>query len=202
MQKPLLFGPRLTRSDFSSETLAEDLSADLITVNSNLEVSETLGVLEKELSLPACNRQHQYKCGKTERTYIDDTRLIHYVNGTVKCIYPTNVEVLYFSNGDSKTCFPMDYHMRHKDSENEIGIDNTDGLDGSCGDAGKVVYWYDSTRTMHTTFSDLSQVLEFGNGQVERVDANGVREIRFVDGVVQRVYPDGTSHLVNSQDNV
>ena len=86
-----------------------------------------------------------------------------HANGTMKCIFPDLEEVIYFNNGDSKTVSPD----------------------------GKVAYWYNEPRTMHTTLLDGMQIYQFDNGQVERVYTNGTYEITFADLTVKYILPNG-----------
>lgn len=104
--------------------------------------------------------------GIKERVFPNGKREVVYKNGTTKTVEGDLVEVR-FVNGDVK---------------------KTDAK------TGKVVYFYADARTTHTTDpADGVDIFEFPNGQVERHNKDGSKDIRFPDGTRKIVDPDGRS---------
>lgn len=87
-----------------------------------------------------------------------------YKNGTTK-VTEGHLTTVNFANGDVK---------------------KTDTL------TGKVVYFYADARTTHTTENDVD-IFEFPNGQVERHNKDGTKDIKFPDGTRKIVDADGRS---------
>lgn len=87
-----------------------------------------------------------------------------YKNGTTKSV-EGHLTIVNFANGDVK---------------------KTDAL------TGKVVYFYADARTTHTTENDVD-IFEFPNGQVERHNKDGTKDIKFPDGTRKIVSADGRS---------
>ena len=56
---------------------------------------------------------------------------------------------------------------------------------------GKVVYYYCTAKTTHTTFADGLELFEFPNKQKEKHFPDGSKEIEFMDGTRKYIYPDG-----------
>ncbi|KAJ2990696.1 hypothetical protein HDV02_004193 [Globomyces sp. JEL0801] len=126
---------------------------------------EDLDRLESRLELDTCVEEYVYsKDGKHERKYRNGTKLSWLPNGTMKMYHPDNIIVIYYSNGDSKTTFPDE----------------------------RVMYWYNATKTQHTSFKDGYELFEFENGQVEKYFPDGIHLVEFPDGITKTVYPDKT----------
>lgn len=102
---------------------------------------------------------NQLKGGKTENIYRGNVREFKYQNGTVVRMFPNGYQKVLFTNGDAKESFA----------------------------SGKVVYYYYSADTTHTTLSNKLEVFEFPNGQFERhyPDPDGTKEINFPDGSIK-----------------
>ncbi|EZA46841.1 Centromere protein J [Ooceraea biroi] len=91
-----------------------------------------------------------------------------YPNGNVKKIFPEQgITKMIYYNGD----------VRETDK------------------AGRVKYFYATTRTWHITTPDGVEILEFSNGQVEKRTSDGTVEVTFPDGSVQVVQADGTDKV-------
>nr|XP_023652987.1 centromere protein J-like [Paramormyrops kingsleyae] len=107
--------------------------------------------------------------GKTEWLYSSGRRVIAFRDGTKKEISADrrSSTVTYF-NGDVK----------------HILADE------------KVVYYYSSTQTTHTTYPSGLEVLQFPSKQIEKHHPDGTREIIFPDQAVKHIYPDGREKSV------
>ncbi|KAJ1462935.1 T-complex protein 10, C-terminal domain-containing protein, partial [Pelagophyceae sp. CCMP2097] len=98
--------------------------------------------------------------GKMERAFEDGGREVLYRNGTRKEVRG-GCSVVRFVNGDVK--------------RTEVDA---------------VVYYYAEARTTHTTQPSTGmEVFEFPNGQVEKHDRDGTKEILFPDGTRKVIQP-------------
>ncbi|XP_071323664.1 uncharacterized protein [Trachinotus anak] len=61
---------------------------------------------------------------------------------------------------------------------------------------GKVVYYYASTQTTHTTYPSGLEILHFPNKQIERRHPGGKREILFPDQTIKYLDPDGSERTI------
>lgn len=86
------------------------------------------------------------------------------LDGTMRMFRMDNMSVIYYSNGDSKSAFSD----------------------------GKVVYWYNSPKTRHTSHPDGMEVCEFDDGQIERRYADGTHTVEFADKTIKMILADGT----------
>jgi len=102
--------------------------------------------------------------GRVERLLSDGRHVVSYRNGTLKEVFPDGRVLVKFSNGDTKL---------------------TDAA------VGKVVYYYRSADTTHTTYPDGLQVYAFPNGQIETHYPDGKKDILFPDTSRKMVHPDG-----------
>ncbi|OUM61758.1 hypothetical protein PIROE2DRAFT_62308 [Piromyces sp. E2] len=143
-----------------------------------IEENEILDALEKKLEMPSPLEEWELGDGKCKRVYPNDIEIVLYRNGTTKEIYSEDYSVIRFTNGDIKEM------MRDK-----------------------TVYFYSSTQTTQTTYSDGMEVFKFGNGQVETKYPDGTNEIVFPDNTIKYLYsngeevsffPDGTKQKINS----
>ncbi|KAL0967412.1 hypothetical protein UPYG_G00251920 [Umbra pygmaea] len=113
--------------------------------------------------------QTHYPDGKVEENFSDGGQVITFQNGTRKEINVDKKSVtVTFFNGDVK----------------HILAD------------GKVVYYYASAQTTHTTYPTGLEVLKFPNKQIEKLHPDGKREIVFPDQTIKYIYPDGREESV------
>ena len=105
--------------------------------------------------------------GKLERSWPDGRREVQYRNGTRKLTDPaTGDAVVTFTNGDVKTTTA----------------------------AGSVVYFYAAAETTHTCDPRTGlETFEFPNGQVEKHNKDGSKDITFPDGTKKFVHANGAS---------
>ncbi|KAJ3306477.1 hypothetical protein HDV03_005087 [Kappamyces sp. JEL0829] len=122
-----------------------------------------LDQLQTELHLERPVREICNEDGSRTRTFADGTQLVWLNDGKMKLCRTDDIQVLYFSNGDSKTVFP--------DS--------------------RVVFWYNSHKTRHTTYPDGLQICEYEDGQVEEISPDGKHVIQFPDGIIKTILPHG-----------
>ncbi|KAI8926670.1 T-complex protein 10 C-terminus-domain-containing protein [Entophlyctis helioformis] len=141
-----------------------------------------LDELERSLRLGRCVEENKHAEGKRDRIYECGTRLVWHVNGSMKQVRRNGLEVVYFSNGDHKTIHPE----------------------------GHMVYWYDETRTLHTSYPDGYEMLQFESGQIEKRHPDGTLEVCFPDRTRKITYtngeeevylPDGQVHRMDAGGN-
>ncbi len=117
--------------------------------------------------------------GKLETRYSDGGRLIVFANGTQKYIGKDGYVVVTFPNGDQKETYPAH-----------------DASAGGGGSDGRVVYYYASVQTTHTTYLDGVQRFQFADRQWELHKPDGSKEIHFPDQTVKYVFANGQEQSV------
>ncbi|KAH8075683.1 hypothetical protein JL721_1697 [Aureococcus anophagefferens] len=94
--------------------------------------------------------------GIRERTFPDGKKEVEYKNGTRKAVSPDGAVEVRFANGDVKSADAA---------------------------TGRVVYYYASAQTTHTSDPKRNiEIFEFPNGQVEKHNQDGSKDITFLDG--------------------
>ena len=115
--------------------------------------------------------------GRIAMLYESGHKEMVYPNGTKKEEYPNGYSVNFYVNSDVKQVFPD----------------------------GKILYFYAEANTTHACFPNGSEIIRFGNGQVEKHYADGSKKIKYTDGTikmirksgeVETIYPDSTREIV------
>ena len=123
-----------------------------------------------------------FQDGRILKLFESGHRETLFPNGTRKEEYPNGYNVFFYENKDVKQVFPD----------------------------GKTVYFYAEFNTSHTSLSDGTKIIRFGNGQVEKHLKDGSKKIKYIDGTVRRVlangdqetvYPDGTLEVILANGN-
>ena len=105
--------------------------------------------------------------GIRERTFPDGKKEVEYKNGTRKAVSPDGAVEVRFANGDVKSADAA---------------------------TGRVVYYYASAQTTHTSDPKRNiEIFEFPNGQVEKHNQDGSKDITFPDGTKKFVHANGSS---------
>lgn len=117
---------------------------------------------------PKVIHRSQLDGGKNEVQFQDGRKKIEYPNGTVKTLYSNGFSTVAFNNGDTKKTYR----------------------------SGKVIYYYATADTTHTTYPNGLEVFEFSNAQVERHYPDGTKEILFPDGTEKYIHPSGEEQIV------
>ncbi|KAJ9600028.1 hypothetical protein L9F63_009692, partial [Diploptera punctata] len=109
------------------------------------------------------------KLGTREKVYSDGRKEIWYPNGNLKKISPDGsvTKVIYY-NGDVKETL----------------------MDGT------VKYFYAETKIWHTTYINGSEFLEFPDGQMEKRQSDGTKEVTYPNATVRTCFPDGREEWV------
>lgn len=130
---------------------------------SNDPIEIDLDKLQAQLGLGSYLSQETLQDKSMKRAYPDSTLLTRLPDGTMK-FQQQNLNVIYYTNGDSKTVLE----------------DKT------------VVFWYNSVKTRHTTLPDQTEICEFEDGQVERKYPDGTLTVQFPDDTIKLIEADGT----------
>jgi hypothetical protein len=167
--------PKLTAIPMSSPTSTRKVLGGMVKFSDPpaLPISEKkskidpskcdLDQLQKELHLEHPIKENVLEDGSRSRLFADGTILQWLNDGKMKLVRIDGISVVYFSNGDSKTVFPDE----------------------------RVVYWYNKSKTRHTTYSDGLQVCEYDDGQLEEIHTDGRHIVQFADGIVKTILPVG-----------
>nr|XP_022901033.1 centromere protein J [Onthophagus taurus] len=115
------------------------------------------------------SKNDSLKSTKTERILDDGSKETKYSNGNIKTISADgNLVTMNYFNGDQKE------------------INNINGT---------VKYFYAENESMHTTFPDGTEIIEFKDGQIETKRSDGSYEIKHPDGIVKVTRPDKSEDL-------
>ncbi|CAH6830410.1 centromere protein J [Phodopus roborovskii] len=107
--------------------------------------------------------------GKVEKVYKNGCRVILFPNGTRKEVSADGKSItVTFFNGDVKHVMPDE----------------------------RVVYYYATAQTTHTTYPEGLEVLHFSSGQIEKHFPDGRKEITFPDQTVKNLFADGQEESI------
>uniref|UniRef100_A0A7N4NNF0 Centromere protein J n=1 Tax=Sarcophilus harrisii TaxID=9305 RepID=A0A7N4NNF0_SARHA len=118
-------------------------------------------------------KEIKHSDGKVECKFSDGCKTITFPSGTKKEISADKkTTIVTFTNGDVQKFMPDQ----------------------------RVLYYYADAQTIHTTYPNGLEVLQFPNKQIEKHHPNGTKEIVFPDGTVkyfgvgyeETLFPDGT----------
>ncbi|XP_032694070.1 centromere protein J isoform X1 [Lontra canadensis] len=107
--------------------------------------------------------------GKVEKVYKNGCHVILFPNGTRKEVGADGKTVtVTFFNGDVKQVMPDE----------------------------RVIYYYASAQTTHTTYPEGLEILHFSSGQIEKHFPDGRKEITFPDQTIKNLFPDGQEESI------
>nr|XP_035953028.1 centromere protein J isoform X1 [Halichoerus grypus]XP_035953029.1 centromere protein J isoform X1 [Halichoerus grypus] len=107
--------------------------------------------------------------GKIEKVYKNGCHVILFPNGTQKEVSADGKTVtVTFFNGDVKQVMPDE----------------------------RVIYYYASAQTTHTTYPEGLEILHFSSGQIEKHFPDGRKEITFPDQTIKNLFPDGQEESI------
>ncbi|XP_025731028.1 centrosomal P4.1-associated protein isoform X2 [Callorhinus ursinus] len=107
--------------------------------------------------------------GKIEKVYKNGCHVILFPNGTRKEVSADGKTVtVTFFNGDVKQVMPDE----------------------------RVIYYYASVQTTHTTYPEGLEILHFSSGQIEKHFPDGRKEITFPDQTIKNLFPDGQEESI------
>ena len=93
--------------------------------------------------------------GKNIKIYSNNKKEISFKSGVKKEIFSDGYQLVHFPNGDMKQNFPEE---------------------------GKVIYFFNETKTVQTSFKNGLNIFKFSNNQIEKHYPNGSKFIIFPDG--------------------
>ncbi|XP_030893783.1 centromere protein J isoform X3 [Leptonychotes weddellii] len=107
--------------------------------------------------------------GKIEKVYKNGCHVILFPNGTRKEVSADGkIVTITFFNGDVKQVMPDE----------------------------RVIYYYASAQTTHTTYPEGLEILHFSSGQIEKHFPDGRKEITFPDQTIKNLFPDGQEESI------
>ncbi|XP_064442403.1 centromere protein J isoform X4 [Mirounga angustirostris] len=104
-----------------------------------------------------------------EKVYKNGCHVILFPNGTRKEVSADGkIVTVTFFNGDVKQVMPDE----------------------------RVIYYYASAQTTHTTYPEGLEILHFSSGQIEKHFPDGRKEITFPDQTIKNLFPDGQEESI------
>lgn len=159
----------------------ENITKTASEAKKNTEVGKVLEPLS--LTFPECSEsipivdKRSHQDGRVVILYESGHKETIYPNGTKKEEYLNGYCVNFYVNNDVKQVFPD----------------------------GKILYFYAEANTTHTCFPDGSEIIRFGNGQIEKHYKDRSKKIKYIDGTVKLIkntgeevttYPDNTRETI------
>ena len=121
-------------------------------------------------------------------------KLINTINsdGKIINIYEDNMKEIIFKSGVKKQIFPDGYQL--------INFPNGDKKQKFIGEDEKVIYFYNDTNTIQTTFKNGINIFKFNNGQIEKHYPDGSKYIYYTNGLRRKISKNGTEEIFDSEN--
>ena len=112
--------------------------------------------------------------GKIINIYDNNKKEIIFNSGVRKEVFSDGYQLIHFPNGDMKQKFP--------------------------GKEGKIMYFYNETNTVETTFKKGLNIFKFNNGQLEKHYPDGSKYIFYTNGLKRKISKNGTEEIFNPEE--
>ena len=119
-------------------------------------------------------------------------KIINTINsdGKIINIYEDNMKEIIFKSGVKKQIFSDGYQL--------INFPNGDRKQKFIGEDEKVIYFYNDTNTIQTTFKNGINIFKFNNGQIEKHYPDGSKYIYYTNGLRRKISKNGTEEVFDS----
>ena len=105
-------------------------------------------------------------------------------DGKIINIYENNKKEIIFQSGVRKEIFPDGYQL--------INFPNGDKKQKFIGKNEKVMYFYNETNTVQTSYKNGINIFKFNNGQIEKHYPDGSKYIFYPNGMRRKISKNGT----------
>ena len=104
-------------------------------------------------------------------------------DGKIINIYESGKKEIIFQSGVRKEIFPDGYQL--------INFPNGDKKQKFIGKDEKIMYFYNETNTVQTSFKNGINIFKFNNGQIEKHYQDGSKYIFYPNGLRKKISKDG-----------
>ncbi|XP_069679858.1 centromere protein J [Periplaneta americana] len=109
---------------------------------------------------------------------------------------PQNIREKVFPDGRKEILYPNGNLKKISSDGSQTKIIYYNGDVKESLSDGTVKYFYAETKTWHTTYPDGLEILEFPDGQLERLQKDGTKEVTYPNATVKTCFPDGQEEWV------
>ena len=148
-----------------------------INQNNSLNIIDDENELEYDFVIP---KKYKMNNGEIINTIDSDGKIIN--------IYNNNKKEIIFKSGVRKEIFMDGYQLVH--------FPNGDLKQKFFGKDEKVIYYYNETNTVQTTFKSGLNIFKFSNGQIEKHYPDGSKYIIYTNGIKRKISKNGKEEMI------
>ena len=167
----------------------ENNSVDNKIINTNNETKNNLALEDdynfEEYDFVIPEKYKLMKCGDIINTINSDGKTIN--------IYENSKKEIIFQSGVRKEIFPDGYQL--------INFPNGDKKQKFIGKEEKIMYFYNETNTIQTSFKNGINIFKFNNGQIEKHYPDGSKYIFYPNGYRRKIAKDGNETAFISEED-
>ena len=162
----------------------KDISQNLKTTNDKINPNNSLFINDDE------NDKMQYDFAIPKKYKMNNGEIIKTIDsdGKIINIYNNNKKEIIFKSGVRKEIFMDGYQLVH--------FPNGDMKQKFFGKDEKVIYYYNETSTVQTTFKNGLNIFKFSNGQIEKHYPDGSKYIIYTNGIKRKISKNGKEEMI------
>ena len=161
----------------------KDINKNLKTTNNKINQNNSLNIIDDENELEydfVIPKKYKMNNGEIINTIDSDGKIIN--------IYNNNKKEIIFKSGVRKEIFMDGYQLVH--------FPNGDLKQKFFGKDEKVIYYYNETNTVQTTFKSGLNIFKFSNGQIEKHYPDGSKYIIYTNGIKRKISKNGKEEMI------
>ena len=161
----------------------KDINKNLKTTNNKINQNNSLNIIDDENELEydfVIPKKYKMNNGEIINTIDSDGKIIN--------IYNNNKKEIIFKSGVRKEIFMDGYQLVH--------FPNGDLKQKFFGNYEKVIYYYNETNTVQTTFKNGLNIFKFSNGQIEKHYPDGSKYIIYTNGIKRKISKNGKEEMI------
>ena len=161
----------------------KDINKNLKTTNNKINPNNSLNIIDDENELEydfVIPKKYKMNNGEIINTIDSDGKIIN--------IYNNNKKEIIFKSGVRKEIFMDGYQLVH--------FPNGDLKQKFFGKDEKVIYYYNETNTVQTTFKSGLNIFKFSNGQIEKHYPDGSKYIIYTNGIKRKISKNGKEEMI------
>ena len=161
----------------------KDINKNLKTTNDKINPNNSLNIIDDENEIEydfVIPKKYKMNNGEIIKTIDSDGKIIN--------IYNNNKKEIIFKSGVRKEIFMDGYQLVH--------FPNGDMKQKFFGKDEKVIYYYNETNTVQTTFKNGLNIFKFSNGQIEKHYPDGSKYIIYTNGIKRKISKNGNEEMI------
>ena len=162
----------------------KDINKNLQTTNDKINPNNSLNINDDE------NEKMEYDFVIPKKYKANNGEIINTIDsdGKIINIYNNNKKEIIFKSGVRKEIFMDGYQLVH--------FPNGDMKQKFFGKDEKVIYYYNETNTVQTTFKNGLNIFKFNNGQIEKHYPDGSKFIIYTNGIKRKISKNGKEEMI------